>query len=221
MRVGVTYRKQDKLEPYQRALRAAGLEAVPITPPALATLDGLAGLVLTGGTDIDPAEYRARRERQTQPPDGPRDRLERALLEQALERDLPVLAICRGMQLLNVVQGGTLVQHLPEHVSPRHLVRLKPGTRTAAILGLPPLRVNSRHHQALDRLGQELIVSARSLDGVIEAVEHRGKRFVLAVQWHPEDLVAEFRQRKLFEAFRGAVTGPGDEPGRSEPDPQK
>jgi len=211
-RVGVTFRFPKKFEPYEKALRLAGLEIVPMTPDDPAELDGLSGLVITGGTDVDPALYGAQPVPQAQPPDKERDQLEIQRLKQALERDLPLLAICRGMQLFNVLQGGTLVQHLEQadaHAGKAHPVIVQPETRLAGILGAGTLEVNSRHHQAIDRLGRNLKVSACSPDGLIEAFEHLSKRFAVGVQWHPEDLVDDPRHRKLFERFAEEVTGSG------------
>ncbi len=176
----------------------------------VATLDGLDGLLLAGGSDVDPARYGVTRGSRTGPPDSERDRLEAALVAEALERDLPVLAICRGLQLLNVALGGTLVQHVEGHQLPDgeagHPVAIVPGSRLQEILGVEEYSVNSRHHQCADRLAGGLEVAARAPDGVIEALELPGKSFVLAVQWHPEDRAAGLDGR-LFEAFRDAMTG--------------
>jgi putative glutamine amidotransferase len=121
-----------------------------------------------------------------------------------LAAGLPVLAICRGMQLFNVVHGGALTQHLDSHNSPDglHHIHVVPNSRLAAIIGEGEHAVNSRHHQAVGRVGGGLMVSARSGDGVIEALERPGEAFAVAVQWHPEDRVLVSQaDRKLFEAF--------------------
>ena len=135
-------------------------------------LTGLDGLVLAGGTDIDAALYGAPRHAETGDPDCDRDRVEVALLQEALERDLPVLAICRGMQMLNVALGGTLAQHIEGHLCPgqavAHGLSIAPGSRLDGILGTA---VNSRHHQCVERLADGLVVVGRAPDDVVEAVE--------------------------------------------------
>lgn len=215
-RVGVTLGIKTIREPYLKAVREAGLEPVEITPEnAPESVAGLDGLLLCGGTDVNPETYGQHAHRETQKPDCARDEMERRLLKGALEADLPVLAICRGLQLLNVAQGGTLIQHLdpatghrvvPEDkAEPAHRAAAIPGTRLAAILGEDPLPVNSRHHQAVDRLGEGLVVSARAADGVVEAIEKPDQRFAVAVQWHPEDGIE--RDARLFASFAEAVRG--------------
>ena len=200
--------------PYQEALRQAGIECVFET-----SLDGAAGLMLMGGTDVNPARYGEAAAAQTEDPDDQRDQRELALIEEALERDLPILAICRGMQILNVQHGGTLIQHLepverhrrqPDDQSlSAHPIEIVPGTKLARIAGGKLSReVNSRHHQSIARIGQPLIVSATDpQDGVIEAIERPDRRFVVGVQWHPENQTAEKDSiaRKLFDAFAVAL----------------
>ncbi len=211
-RVAVTFSNPNKAEPYEAALRGVGLEPVR-NPPSL---DGLAGLLLTGGTDVNPALYHQARHPETQEPDIQRDDLEIRLLEEALNADLPVLAICRGLQLFNVVHGGTLMQHLPggKHEkntelavsADAHTAKIELDTKLAQIIGPGEISVNSRHHQAIDRVGDGLRVSAMSPDDVIEAVERPDKSFALAVQWHPEDrCLMDASDRKLFESFAAAV----------------
>jgi len=212
--VALSFRFAEKAAPYAAALRLVGLEPAPITPERPASLSGVRGLVLTGGTDVDPALYGQEAHAATDKPDRERDELEAALLREALEQDLPILAICRGMQLFNVVFGGTLIQHLDGHAfrtpdpsEPAHQVRVEPCTRLCTIVGEGLHAVNSRHHQAIDRLGNGLVPAAYSVpDGIIEAFEVPRKRFALAVQWHPEDQVSrDATQRKLFEAFGDRV----------------
>src|SRR2546425_5506060 len=132
-RVGVTYRNPKKVEPYVRALRSVGIEPVLIDPEAPAPIDGLDGLLLTGGTDVNPKLYHQDRHASSDEPDDERDALEQRLLASALERDLPVLAICRGMQLFNIAHGGTLDQHIEGHRQPggpeAHRIGVEPGTR--------------------------------------------------------------------------------------------
>jgi len=172
----------------------------------------LDGLVLVGGGDLDPAAYGQSRHPASGGIDPARDASERALLEEALAADLPVLAICRGHQLLNVVLGGTLVQHLPDavgHQAHRSVggqfedvdVVTVPATTTAAVMG-EKATVLCSHHQAIDRLGAGLVVAARSLDqDVVEAIEMPERRFVVGVQWHPE----EAGDRRLFDALVAAI----------------
>jgi putative glutamine amidotransferase len=164
---------------------------------------GLHGLVITGGKDIDPARYGQAPHPETDDPRHDRDAWEFALVARALERGLPVLGICRGAQVLNVVLGGTLHQHLPDVVGhARHQagnavfsesrVHIVPGTRLAALIG-EYSDEQCYHHQAIAELGSGLVVSARDADGVIEAVELPGDSFVLAVQWHPEERLNDLR----------------------------
>jgi putative glutamine amidotransferase len=187
--------------------RAGGLPVLLPPVPAIGdVLDRLDGLILSGGGDIDPARYGAVREAATDPGNAARDEAEFALCAGALARGLPLLAICRGLQVLNVVLGGTLYQHLPDVVgsdahSPvvsgygTHEVRVAPGSRLAAVLGCTALgrtelAVPTHHHQAADKLGTGLIATAWTDDGIIEAAEpeagNEASPFLLAVQWHPE-----------------------------------
>ncbi|MGW1914377.1 gamma-glutamyl-gamma-aminobutyrate hydrolase family protein [Streptomyces sp. NPDC002076] len=174
--------------------RAGGLAAMlpPDTPEGAAeTVARLDGLVIAGGPDVDPARYGAEREPRTGPPAPARDAWELALIEAALNAGTPVLGICRGMQLLNVALGGTLVQHLEGHaevvgVFGGHPVKPVPGTLYA---GIAPeeTTVPTYHHQAVDRLGAGLVPSAYAADGTVEAVELPADRgWALGVQWHPE-----------------------------------
>jgi putative glutamine amidotransferase len=203
MRAGVTYRFEDDVVRYEFALRAVGIEPVRISPFAARPPDSLDGIVLTGGTDVNPARYGAMRQSETEDPDDALDELEIGLLRDALSASLPVLAICRGLQLFNVFHGGTLKQHLNGHDSQGalHNIETVPNSRLAAIIGEGEHAVNSRHHQAVAQVGKGL-VSARSSDGVIEALERPGPAFAVAVQWHPEDrIMVSDADRKLFQAF--------------------
>ncbi len=211
-RVGVTFSKEDRVKPYEEALRLVGVEPVRISPGDNIGLDQVDGLLLTGGTDLNPALYGQPPRPETEAPDDPRDAMESALLRQALDRDMPVLAICRGLQLLNVAHGGTLVQHLPntpkherrdtERRDPVHEVVIAPGSRLAGVLERETAAVNSRHHQAVDRVGAGLSVAGRDEEGLVEALERSDKRFVVAVQWHPEDQASSDPvQRRLFQKF--------------------
>ncbi|MFD4788951.1 gamma-glutamyl-gamma-aminobutyrate hydrolase family protein [Streptomyces sp. NPDC058459] len=174
--------------------RAGGLPALlPPDDPARApeVVARLDGLVVTGGPDVDPARYGAVRDPRCGPPAPARDAWELALIEAALAARVPLLGICRGMQLLNVALGGTLVQHLDGHVETvgvfgAHPVHPVPGTRYAAIQP-DGTSVPTHHHQAVDRLAPGLVPSAHAADGTIEAVELPAPEdWVLGVQWHPE-----------------------------------
>ncbi|MGW1169177.1 gamma-glutamyl-gamma-aminobutyrate hydrolase family protein [Streptomyces sp. NPDC002550] len=174
--------------------RAGGLAAMlpPDTPERAAeTVARLDALVIAGGPDVDPARYGAEREPRTGPPAAARDAWELALIEAALDAAMPVLGICRGMQLLNVALGGTLVQHLEGHaevvgVFGGHPVKPVPGSLYAGIVP-EETTVPTYHHQAVDRLGAGLVPSAYAADGTVEAVELPADRgWVLGVQWHPE-----------------------------------
>jgi putative glutamine amidotransferase len=191
---------------YVTAIQRAGALAVMIPPdPQLRehpddALDRVDGLILAGGADIDPAVYDAQPHAETKGTVPARDRVELALVRRAMERDLPVLGICRGMQLINVALGGTLHQHVPDvvahHEHRRHLgsfegsdheVRLEPGSLAARAAGEELHNTKSHHHQGVDVLGEGLVVTGTSaLDDLPEAIELPDRRFVLGVQWHPE-----------------------------------
>jgi putative glutamine amidotransferase len=201
---------------YRDALRAVGIEPVE----NVTTLDGFSGLMLAGGSDIDPALYGETAGPQTEAADTERDHLECALFREALERDLPVLGICRGLQLMNVAMGGALVQHIDGHKCPKqrevHAVRIAPGSHLESILGAGEYPVNSRHHQCAARLGARLRVTAAAPDGVVEALELPEARFVLAVQWHPEARL-DSPDSKIFAAFRAALADPNRAAHRAAP----
>ena len=213
---------------YVRSLESAGL--VPLIVPPLASpdraaeiLDAAAGLLLTGGEDVAPELYSAPRHPKLGSTNAERDATELALLAAARERQLPVLAICRGIQLLNVACGGTLYQDLPSerpsairHDQPNdraartHDVTIAAGSRLAAATGAVTMAVNSYHHQAVCQLGGGLRVTATAPDGVVEGVESDDPAWwVLSVQWHPEDLTTDVRSwdRGIFKAFADEVAG--------------
>lgn len=152
-----------------------------------AVMDRMDGLLLTGGADVDPTRYGATASAGTAALDPPRDALELALLDAALRRGLPVLAICRGLQLVNVSRGGTLHPHLAEHpMGEAHEVRFEAGSALERLYGTRAV-VNSVHHQSTDRLGDDLVVTARAADGVVEGLESPAL-CLLGVQWHPEQM---------------------------------
>lgn len=212
----IPFRHHEKVKPYEIAARAAGLEPVSVLTSGRVSLDGVAGLLLMGGSDVNPKLYGAPAHPLTEEPDDERDTFELEAIHAALERDLPIFAICRGLQLLNVYHRGTLIQHLPsterhevrgiDPGQPVHQVVVEPESRLAEIAGSHSLQVNSRHHQAADRIGAPLRISARdATDKVVEALEQPDKRFVVAVQWHPEDqAMRSTEQFKLFQAFANA-----------------
>ena len=184
---------------YVEAVERAGGRAL-LVPPSLEgvdeTLDALDGLLFSGGSDLDPDLYGAEAHPETNGVRLERDRAELALLEAALARDMPVLAVCRGSQVLNVARGGDLVQHLPEVVGDEkhkhtpgvfadHDVDLKEGTRLQRLLG-DRAPVKSHHHQGYGAIGEGLVESAWAEDGTVEALEDPSRRFALGVLWHPE-----------------------------------
>jgi putative glutamine amidotransferase len=218
---------------YADAVQRAGGIALLLPPDPRAIehpdeiLGLLDGLILAGGSDIDPAAYGEQPHLETINTNPERDAFEIALATRAVERDLPFLGICRGMQVLNVARGGSLLQHLPEShghddhrrtpgtfVGADHPVRLAAGSLAARAAGETEHRTLSHHHQAVDRLGDGLVVTGHStLDDLPEAVELPGSRFVLGVQWHPEadetsrliaSLVADARERVAERAGRAA-----------------
>lgn len=210
---------------YADAVHAAGGLALLLPPDDVAAahpsdlLDRLDALILAGGRDLDPLTYGARPEPETDEPSPERDRFELALASAALERDMPVLGVCRGMQMLNVACGGTLLQHLGGSLGERHRhtpgvfsdhdVVLEPDSLAARAAGGSRVSVRSHHHQALEELGEGLIASGRSPeDGVVEAIELPGKRFALGVLWHPEEDVGS----TVIGALVDAACMPGATP---------
>jgi putative glutamine amidotransferase len=206
---------------YFEAVAAAGglPVALPHEPELADTyLDMLDGLVVTGGAfDVDPSLYGAAEKHVTVTTKDRRTRFEWAVTKAALARDLPVLGICGGQQLLNVVMGGTLIQHIPDSVQdalpheqpnprtePGHDVVVEDGSLLHEITGVNRLPVNSAHHQAVERPAPGLRVTGRAEDGVIEAIEDRSRRFLLGVQWHPEYGISP-GDRAIFRAFVAAA----------------
>jgi putative glutamine amidotransferase len=210
---------------YADAVQGAGAIALLLPPDDDSAeqpgplLDRLDALLVAGGRDIDPLSYGARPEPETAEPQPERDRFELALLSAALERDMPVLGVCRGMQMLNVACGGTLLQHLAGELCERHRhtpgefsdhdVVLVPGSLAARAAGGERVSVRSHHHQALAELGEGLVASGHAPeDGVVEAVELPGKRFALGVLWHPEEDEAGGVIGALVEAARAPAGRP-------------
>src|SRR5262245_14398067 len=209
---------------YVESVRRAGAEPLVLTnddDPAR-VLDRVDGLLLTGGLDVDPALYDQAPHPTTETAPE-RDRFEIPLSREAVKRDVPLFAICRGVQVLNVAEGGTLVQDIPSAVAsdlrhsidqPKnqiaHEVRIGPGTRLAAAL-MPDQKtrstpVNSRHHQAVGAIAPGFVRSAVSPDGVVEAIEKPDATFCVGVQWHPENFWRTGEFSGLFEAFVAAAS---------------
>ena len=207
----------ERSDHYLNTLSLAGGRVLYLQPQpeldAKRELATAAGLVLSGGIDVDPRLYGQRRHPETDWHHPFRDRYELALLEEALRRDMPVLGICRGHQLLNVIMGGKLIQHIPgdshraEPEPPRrsawHEVTLAAGSRLAGILGEGRIRVNSRHHQGVapEMVASGLRATAVSPDGLVEAMEGERQRWLVSVQWHPERPEMAEAMAPLFAAF--------------------
>ena len=212
---------------YVRAMQSAGLVPV-VVPPSLsadevrALIDGVAGVLLTGGEDVEPARYGATRLSTTETSHAGRDATEMALVHAARDARRPEHAIYRGLQLLNVALGGTLVQDLAtERPSPIrhprsdartsrvHAVAVSAGSRLAAAADAVAFDVNSLHHQAVDRLAADLHATAHAPDGVVEAAETADDWWVLGVQWHPEELLDDPHpwDRAIFAAFAAQCRG--------------
>jgi putative glutamine amidotransferase len=224
MRIALTLGRdasRNEKNDYIRALLEAGFrrEEIVVLPPGSEPEGRFDGVVLGGGLDVDPARYG----RETRPDanveiDPKRDSTDFAAFEKARQEGAPVLGICRGMQLVNVALGGTLHQDIPSerpseivHEVPGqdperrdHKVEVKPGTRLSEIARAGEIEVNSRHHQAVERLAPGIEVSAVAPDGLVEAFESASP-WLLAVQWHPENLLRDPVSRRLFAEFARAV----------------
>ena len=209
-KIGITVhpkRGLEYFEPYRRAVIAAGAETVDLVP-GTKTLPAVDGLLLPGGWDVDPSFYGEKRDDKVQEVDPELDQTELSLFQQAREREIPVLGICRGQQVINVAMGGTLMQHLEGHEVRAlgrshlaHVIEVDPSSELGRAAGDHKLRVNSLHHQAIKRLGEGLQQSARGEDGTVEGVE-TDDGLIVAVQCHPEELTVDMPwARVLFERF--------------------
>jgi putative glutamine amidotransferase len=203
---------------YVQAIESAG--GIPLVMPPLALpaieplLDRLSGICLSGGPDLDPTAYAERPHPELGPTEPELDRFELELARNVWDRGLPLLAICRGMQALNVARGGTLHQHIPERFGdqlehrqshpaqrPAHMITIAAGSHLMGLVGKRRLEVNSFHHQAVAQLGSGLHEAARAPDGVIEAVEAHGTGFLMGVQWHAECMTRRKAHAALFEGL--------------------
>lgn len=194
----------------------AGGQALRLTPQRGTTQRRLDGLVISGGDDIDPRLYIPDAP-DTAPMDARRDAFEIDVLQRSLDQDTPLLGICRGAQLMNVVLGGTLhsdLRRIRKKTSNRRTpfasktLQLEAGSRLAEIMGCQQSRINSLHHQAIADLGSDLKVVGQDLDGIVQAVENRQQRFLLGLQWHPEYLPLRAPQQAIFEALVQAADTP-------------
>lgn len=221
-RIGVT--PTSRLDDYLESVRRAGGEPIVLSnddDPA-AALDRVDGILLSGGLDVDPQLYGEALHPTTEIA-AERDRFELPLAREAVKRDVPLFAICRGVQVLNVAEGGTLVQDIPSELTtavahavnePKthqtHAIAVASGSRLAEALGgtAPDATcsVNSRHHQAIARVAPDFVVSATSPDGVVEAIERPGSAFCVGVQWHPENFWRTGEFAGLFDAFVAAAS---------------
>jgi putative glutamine amidotransferase len=217
--IGVT--RCSKLEDYLASVEQTGARArvLEVTESPRKVLGEIDGLLLTGGGDVDPVFYGEDRHPLTDDAEPGRDEFEIDLARRAMSGGVPLLAICRGAQVLNVAAGGTLVQDIPSSVESElshsvkepkdlacHAISIVAGTKLSSVLGgqmagACSCRVNSRHHQAVGRTGDGLVVSARAGDGVVEAIEQPDAPFCIGVQWHPENFWRSGEFTPLFEAF--------------------
>ena len=220
--IGIT--PSNRLTDYLESVRRAGGEPRVLSIEAPPSLEGLDGILFTGGGDVDPKHYGEAKHSKTNEPDAARDAYELELARLALAGDTPLLAVCRGLQVVNVAAGGTLIQDIASDVNQNlehqidspsfaiaHEVWVAPGSVLSRVMQEQMdgdvLQVNSRHHQAVERTASGFSVAATAPDGVVEAIERSNSRFCLAVQWHPENFWRTGEFRSLFEAFVKAAEG--------------
>lgn len=221
--IGVT--RCSRLDDYLASVEQSGARArvLDVSESPRALMDTLDGVLLTGGGDVDPVLYGEERHPSVEDAEPGRDEFEIDLARRAMETDMPLLAICRGAQVLNVAAGGTLVQDIPSAVTTElphsltepkdavaHPIQITRGSRLHNALGASvdaacTCRVNSRHHQSVGKLGKELFASAVAPDGVIEAIESPHAAFCVGVQWHPENFWRTGDFKPLFDAFVDAA----------------
>ncbi len=221
--IGIT--PSNRLTDYLESVRRAGGEPRVLSMDVPPSLDGLDGILFTGGGDVDPTHYHEPRHLKTNEPDAARDAFELELAKLALAKDTPLLAICRGLQVVNVAAGGTLIQDITSEVNQglghqidappfaiAHEVWVTLGSALARVMEEQladgeVLQVNSRHHQAVGKTASGFNVTATAPDGVVEAIERPDARFCIAVQWHPENFWRTGEFRSLFEEFVKAAEG--------------
>jgi len=221
--IGVT--RCSRLDDYIASIERSGAQprVLDVSESPRTLLQTIDGVLLTGGGDVDPALYGEARHETVEDAEPGRDEFEIDLARRAMERDLPVLAICRGAQVLNVAAGGTLVQDIPSGVTSElahsvkepkdsiaHDIRIASDSRLYAALGSAvdsscACRVNSRHHQSVGKLGRDMVASATAADGVIEGIEVPYRSFCVGVQWHPENFWRTGEFKPLFDAFVSAA----------------
>ncbi len=229
--IGVT--RCSKIDDYVASLEQSGARArvLEVSESPRKVLNEIDGVLLTGGGDVDPVLYDADRHPTVDDAEPGRDEFEIDLVRRAMAANMPVLGICRGTQVLNVAAGGTLVQDIPSAApselahqinDPKsaiaHVVTVTAGSRLEHVLGAAvdrahTCRLNSRHHQSVDRLGTDLVTSATASDGIIEAIERPDADFCLGVQWHPENFWRTGEFRSLFDAFVAAARARADRHG--------
>ena len=215
--IGIT--PSNRLTDYLESVRRAGGEPRVLSMDGPPSLEGLDGILFTGGGDVDPVHYQQPRHLKTNEPDAARDAFELELAKLALAKDTPLLAICRGLQVVNVAAGGTLIQDISSEVNQSlghqvdtppfaiaHEVWVTPGSTLSRVMQEQladgdVLQVNSRHHQAVGKAASGFDVAATAPDGVVEAIERPDARFCVAVQWHPENFWRTGEFRALFEEF--------------------
>jgi len=198
---------------YADALARAGAVALFLPPTGDAeavrdAVDACDGVLLLGGGDVAPERYGRERGPILHGVDEHLDDFEIAAIGSAVRRDIPLLAVCRGLQVLNVALGGTLHQHIGDgHRDVLHEVSVDPGTRTAAAVGDGPVRVHCFHHQSIDVPAPGLAITARHADGTVEGIEHLSARWIVGTQWHPEDTAEDDAvQQRLFAEFVSAAS---------------
>jgi putative glutamine amidotransferase len=213
--IGIAADKPRRIPKYVRSVEKAGGEVELLYPDSYSPeiLDRIDGLLLTGGGDIDAAEFAEENHPKNHTINSKRDTMELTLTREALNRDIPVFGICRGLQVMNVAMGGNLYQDIPDHDDEKnsrqnvaHDVTIVEGTRLHQIIGKTHIGVNSFHHQAAKNLGKGLIATAKSHDGIVEGIENPDAPYFLGVQWHPEEFVDQDTDfHELFDSFINAA----------------